>query len=967
MTNVYAFAVVLVIDTLIWLGIIPDPIQVLENAIEGRPRDEATVETINFLAHHQNPAGRLWGVQLSRMLTDDNIVISSSDAASQKMLGLARSQFIKSAILQGETNTQAQLNAQLIMSPAAQDQPIKIDFLTKAAPDGFVFNAAGKLASLYSKYLQANPFTAGGANTPSPEQKAEQYIYKYGDLSDLLHSWIGPQLPDSYTPTGPITAGQNPCGSSYSYDPTANVCWLTSKLPTNILTQQCSVGYQYNPTSFLCEWIPTGQQTGTGGGGQPGGGQPGGGTPPPTGTIPMPPTAQPGGDELNDCCNLSATYLYYVATAIQSLATQFAANTTNPNAPAITACCTQLTAQIEAVAAAITGLPSALGLGVGSGPAPVDLSLIVAALNALDTDLKQGNANAFAGAAEISSNVADVAKAIANAPAPDLSGIAKSLAQSADELDVHQATFDDLIAKGFIAPSDAQFFQGLGHSDSFFHKWYTDHRDLIRGLVGGAAGLDIDTGSYTIPKWIDIVTQITTFTKAYISGSDNILAPILKPLIAGIEASLTPTGGTTIGNIGVDVDGPVTTATSIAFTATIASTILSYFGIDIGESVTRIAELVAGAIGLEQLRDVQIGPLVREGIAKVATMQAKAIFRQDAPDFGSLARLAARSYITTDRAAALAPYSGVPAEFVEPIQLAAYTSLPERFLIQLFDSQLFTQADLNRILTEHGLNAADRQLLVNALPYVATRPQRTQLQGAVESAYAAGLLSDTDLVNQLETVQSTTDYQQLILARVRWELLIRTTKELETSYSTMAQSGALSILAYQAQLEGIGLQPTMVNTLVAVAQNRLAATSARQATAAERALERATASVERRAAQANFASGGIDSAGLALALVATGLTAEQAAAWVDLAVLRQGGSTRLTYGKLLLPAQAQLLRERVAALTGQRRKNLITNEIYTSQLTNLGIPNNWINALLAAADAGIDVVGAPSFVNVSTS
>ena len=318
------------------------------------------------------------------------------------------------------------------------------------------------------------------------------------------------------------------------------------------------------------------------------------------------------------------------------------------------------------------------------------------------------------------------------------------------------------------------------------------------------------------------------------------------------------------------------------------------------------------------------------------------------------------------RVAALAPLYGMPDEFVAPLQRNAYTSLPERFLIQLFDSQLFTQADLNRILTEHGINAADRTLMVNALPYVATRPQRNQLQATVESAYAAGLLSDQDLINQLETLQGTTDYQTLILSRVRWEMLMRTTKELEASYLPMVQSGAISVAQYQAQLSGIGLQPVAVNALVAAAENRLAATSFRQQAAAERALERATASVERRAAVTNFASGQIDSAALSLALIATGLSAAQAAAWTDLAILRQGGSARLTFGKLLQPAAAQLLRERVTALTAQRRKNLIDNASYTSQLQNLGIPENWINALLAAADAGIDVVGAPAFVNVSS-
>lgn len=966
MTNVYAFAIVLVIETLEWLGIIPDPIKVLEGYLIGRPRASATIDTINFLQHHVNPAGRLWGVQLSRMFTDDNIVISDSDPAAQKMLGLARSQFIKSAILQGLTNTRAQEIAQLIMTPAAQEQPIKIDFLTQAAPDGFVFQAVGKLASLYSQYLQAHPFTIGTNNTLTPEQKAEQYVYKHGDISDLNNSWIGPQLPDSYTPTGPIITGQNPCGASYSYDPTANICWLTNKLPNNMITQTCDAGYKYNPTSFLCEWIPTGQQTGTGNGGQPGGGQPGGGTPPPTGTIPMPPGETQGGDELNDCCNLSATYLYYVATAIQNLATQYGTNSGGQNSTAVSACCTKLTAQLQAIAGAIAGLPSALGLGVGSGPAPVDLSLIVAALANLDADLKAGNANTYAGAAEISSAIANVGSAIASAPPTDTTPLVNALTKLTAMFDIQQSTIDDLAAKGYIAPGDVQFYQGLPGVDGFFHKAYTEFHDLVRGMVMGGAGIDPDTGDTGLATNTQFLTWLTKLIGTTLKAEDAIVSPVLDPLIAAITKQLTPAGGTTYGNVGVDPDVPVKTSFGVAITATFLSALLSYFGIDLGEPVTRIAELIGAAIGIEELKDVTLGPLIREGIAKQATHNAKSIFRQDAPGYEGLAHLAARGHITVTRAAALAPLSGIPAEFVTPLQNAAYSNIGERTLIRLIETNLFSTADLTAVLTEHGMNARDQARTQLAAPFLATVSQRNALQAAVEKQFVEGLIDAPTLTSELESLQQNSDYINLIQTRCQIDQQIAIAKELANSYTILALTGTVDLNLYATQLEGLGYQPIAVNAMVAVVESKLTATNLRQAAAAERALERATVNIERRAALKNYSNGVIDSAGLAIALIATGLTSIQAAAWVDLAVLRKDGSPRLTYGLLKSPPDAQLLRARVTSLTDQRKKQLISDLLYIQALQALGIPQNWINALRAAADAESTPASANEFVPVTT-
>jgi hypothetical protein len=322
--------------------------------------------------------------------------------------------------------------------------------------------------------------------------------------------------------------------------------------------------------------------------------------------------------------------------------------------------------------------------------------------------------------------------------------------------------------------------------------------------------------------------------------------------------------------------------------------------------------------------------------------------------------------MTIDRVNAIAPYTGTPAELVAPMMQAAYTSMPERMLLQLLESPLFAPADFKRVLTEHGMRPVDQALLMAVAPYIATKSQRSQLISTYEKLYTEGLSSDAELTADLASAENNTDLDSLVMTRVRIEKLITETVALEKTYTTMAIQGLMDAASYEANLTGLGYQPDFVNNLLAVGANKIAIANYRRLEAEERALVRATAAVERKAALQNFNSGTLDTAGYATALVATGLTATQAAAWADLAALRKDGSQKWIYGLRLTQEPANLLRARVTALADQRKHGLISDGILISQLQALGIPQVYINAIRAAADATPATGTVAEFVPVST-
>jgi hypothetical protein len=115
-----------------------------------------------------------------------------------------------------------------------------------------------------------------------------------------------------------------------------------------------------------------------------------------------------------------------------------------------------------------------------------------------------------------------------------------------------------------------------------------------------------------------------------------------------------------------------------------------------------------------------------------------------------------------------------------------------------------------------------------------------------------------------------------------------------------------------------------------------------------------------------FVVGKSNIAELTAELLGTGLTALQTAAWVELAQLQKGGGLRFLFGKQIPIQDAILLRQRVAALTDQRKRLQISDQQYHDQLAGLGLGENWVNALQATADAMITPKASAFEVPVST-
>jgi hypothetical protein len=435
----------------------------------------------------------------------------------------------------------------------------------------------------------------------------------------------------------------------------------------------------------------------------------------------------------------------------------------------------------------------------------------------------------------------------------------------------------------------------------------------------------------------------------------NAIQDVIAPILATVTSALKPPAGftPTLGVIDVNPDTVLSDVTAVGLNLYIMTALVGLLSAGAGERLAEIVEVATGVLGFEELKEVQIGPLVDEGIRKIAQFQARAKFQQEMPGTSEMLGYVAQGLMDSTRAKALSLFNGTSDEMFPITAAASYRGFNARQMLRLIETDLFSQAEIADELTFSAMRPISQARMLRAAPWLATATQRTALVAEIEAAAVAGLLSDGDVTAQVDSAQQNEDRDQLILSRVHLQQLVAETKDLETEYTTLFVAGVIDDATFRGNLAAIGLQPWKVNTVAAKAEARANATLHRKEIAAAAAAAKALQKEIDQAATKNFLEGNIDATALSAALIASGVTPTQAAAMVDLAILRKGGGLRWVYGLQLSPTEATLLRNRVTALTDQRKRSQITEAQYVSQLQALGIGDRYVNALDAAAEAMI--------------
>jgi len=684
------------------------------------------------------------------------------------------------------------------------------------------------------------------------------------------------------------------------------------------------------------------------------------GPPPP----PPPPVAigqpDPYGDEITQtlCAQMAAN-----AAAIVAAINALSQAQPGPNQDQ---CCANLVTAIGGIVNMLGLIFNLLSGKLGAPGAPLDLTQIVTELTAMAASL---NALATAPAmdlAPLTVAINDVARAIASAAPADVSGIVKALNTIADQGDVDQPILDAMQQQGFITPSDLQVLQGI--------KW----SDAISYFIGGAPiRFVIKMMTEIGADEVSAVNSILNFAAPGINWAEqkvqdalsaqrNLLLVPIKAILDKVKSAVRPAGPVTLFNTSTNADQALADVATTMLDLKLMQTLIALFREGAGEQLEHLSERVLAIVGLEEIREVQLGPLVAYGMGRQAEHNAKATFMQELPGVGEVSNWLARGLIDKPTAETIMKFNGRHTDVYPVTAAAAQHGMSPRIMLRLIDTGLFTAAEIADELTFSGMRPTSQHRMIVAAGYLFTQPQRHQLQAAYEAEYRAGLLDQAELFNLLDAADHNTVRNDLILRRVNSEILIDETKLLIAEYAQLFKGGVWTDTQYRAQLAGLGLQQWKIDLEAGKAEAAANVATFKKNLAAAAALERATVAEERKAAMEGFKSGALNASSLAAALALTGLTPTQSAAWVSLAALQQSGALRWIYGLLRSPAEAGLLRARVSALADQRKRLQIDDPAFVGALQAMGIPDRYINALRAATDALITPKTAAVTIPVQT-
>src|SRR6267154_2038882 len=630
----------------------------------------------------------------------------------------------------------------------------------------------------------------------------------------------------------------------------------------------------------------------------------------------------------------------------------------NPQGDEITyELCLQMKANADAIVFAINQLQGALG-GDPAGAAAC-CTTVVTAINLVSKSLLQIftllNSQAAKPAPPITFSptiTIDVPpqpppNITVDAPATDVSGIVDQLAKIFKTLDVPMSTYQWMAEQGWITP---ELLQQLDTGDlgsglvSILVQALMQLTKFYQAIGGFIYGIPTDKlGKVDEPLPQAIARLLGGALK---TGSDPIY-PVVKGMIDAVLAQLDPTQEPVLGNAFIDADLVLSKTLVPAVTFNTIALGAAYFGWDTSEQLKTYVDLASDFVGLSEVKELLVGKKFKYGPEAVADMQSKAQFRQGIPSAAAIAGWHARGLIDPTQLDRFYAFNGLPKDFTVAQTQGAYRPISPRALANLTRDTPFRRDDIRHAIIDSSIAPEHIPMLLELYEYNSVRTLYSALITEAEAAYRHGVVSEDELQQIVADAGWSDRAWQIIKSKVLLQRRMTLASEIEKQVTTFVAAGLETPDDGFRALEAAGVQDwyaqlvlTLAADKAAVHQSRIDASNARrEELARERNLTKA--------AVAEFQRGFIDDAGLTTALAAIGLDPTLVASVVAVQNATRTGRLRLIFGQLLPPEDAKVLSDRVAAIEGQFKKQLITFDQARTQLQGLGVNAPELDALLS--------------------
>lgn len=364
-------------------------------------------------------------------------------------------------------------------------------------------------------------------------------------------------------------------------------------------------------------------------------------------------------------------------------------------------------------------------------------------------------------------------------------------------------------------------------------------------------------------------------------------------------------------------------------------------------TLNSLGPMLATLSGFEEITRAALGPVLYAGISQPARYDANSKFRSLMPSLMDARIMYARGKITPAQFQQLAAYAGLAGEWVPATEAVSFRPMSPFFVANAFVDQPLDPNVLTPMFVDMGLSPQNQQVAMAAIRNRSLQQVRTQYESEAIKAYEQGVLSDAELDEVFDALGWSTEARQL--ARSRALLTRRETlgKEVETQIKMLVSAGLMDGQTALQQLEAAGVQAWKAQLVVTLAETVALMRAQKAELKAEQQLAIKEQRNSARTLLLQFEQGNIDATALAAGLTLLGLDPTLSTTMVNLAETQRNGRAQYLWGKLLQPAAAKLLRERVAAIGDQVKKELITWQAAYAELQGLGIDVADANAIIA--------------------
>jgi hypothetical protein len=910
----------------------------------GRPRQEATLNCANNLLKAKNSAAILAGQQILRIFQQWDIVISESGPGEVIVASIV-SQMVNNLTGQGITLQHARSIVLYQFQQGADNLGVIHPRLNQpVAPGTQIFGPQG-----FQRIFQdlVDKLVAQGQTQAKAEEHALIDLLKYVPLKWINHIYIGHQ-PNNPPPGGcppdhhwdkTANNGQGGCvpdicKKNHHWDPTAN------NGDGGCVPDNCPPGYHWDHT------INFGA-----GGCTPDFPKPPGPPPPWTPPPGTPPLGQPDpeGDEItNELCKQMQDNTLATLYMLDRL-TNAVSGSTDPN------CCANIVAAITPIATAINALIAAL-------PAPAGAPVINFA-PVITVDVPPGPPPTVT----------------INESPSDLSGVVEQLKRRNDDLQVPEDWKTQLIQSGAV-PLDlvpllqsttwetveAAVANALGYMMGVGFENYLDAVERIfkvvikpvagviwKILTDFIAGFDLGSG--------DAMTQVANAAKAVVKALDGAVIATFGTaanlVIDGYESGISGIDTTTEAGISQVTQILMGRALELGMSAHVIANLceMTYFTKQLGFNST--AALLAELAGFHEVIIQSHRPFMTAALGRPATQSFNRKYPSTLPGIGPAMTLFARRKMLQSDAQHLADSAGYNRSWQTALFAGAYRPLSARALATLVQDTPFNRAQMQEILEDNAFSPDHVQTMLDLLEYNSTKNLRNSYISQAETAYKQGVISDDEMHQIVIDAGWSDQAWQLVNSKILIERRMTLASEVEKQVIPLVANGNITADAGLQQLEAAGVQDWYAQLVITLATTKAEIHAAKLEAAAEAKLKRQRQVNLTRAATSEYQRGAIDLPALGAALLAIGLDPTLAASITAVQDATRAGKLRFVFGQFLTPEDAKVLEERVAAIEGQFKKQLLTRDQTAQQLSSLNIPPDQVAALLARWAAALAATG----------